>query len=495
MIKAAVFDDEYIVLHGLQTMIDWSQYGIELVGTAADGLSALSLWKTYRPDIVFTDIRMPGIDGLQLVEKILSESPETICIVFSGFNEYEYVKKAIKLGVADYLEKPITVSMMKDTIPKIIEKIEQKKELSMLKSKWENSQRELLEKATLDLLLLGNEAEAKWRECFGDDEDRVVGITVIALSEYRYFISNAPSYRIVYVRNGSEQLFVVFHFDVQSDVLWKQLCFWAEQVGITVGCGRTYSHITDAPKSYKEALQALKYGRFMEENGWIHFEDISGDSPFSTDLPKQEEAVMFYIRTGDKEGLLRQLDGYIKQLKSKGLHPNIVEREVLKFVYFAIEAAKETGANIDEIWGKDYLPHVEIRQMNTREEMFQWLHSQMEMIMDWVMAFRQKTKHSAVEKACIYIKDNYNRDLTLQEVAEHVGMNPAYFSLLFKEEMGHSYIKYLTEIRMEQAKELLREGYKVTDVSEMVGYHSYKHFSEVFKKYVGMKPGQYKEIF
>ncbi|UPG62663.1 response regulator [Metabacillus endolithicus] len=93
MLKAAVFDDEFIVTEGLKKMIDWSKYGIELVGTAANGTAALQLFQEQKPDVVFTDIRMPGIDGLQLVEKILSQAPETKCIVFSGFNEFEYVKR------------------------------------------------------------------------------------------------------------------------------------------------------------------------------------------------------------------------------------------------------------------------------------------------------------------------------------------------------------------------------------------------------------------
>jgi two-component system, response regulator YesN len=127
--------------------------------------------------------------------------------------------------------------------------------------------------------------------------------------------------------------------------------------------------------------------------------------------------------------------------------------------------------------------------------MYSWFRAQMEKILDWSLEVRQEVKHESVEKACKYLKENYFKDLTLQEVSEYVSLNPTYFSLLFKEEMGQSYIKYLTKLRIEQAKILLREGYKVGDVSEKVGYHSYRHFSELFKKYVGVKPGQYRESY
>lgn len=175
MLKAVIFDDEYIVLQGLQTMIDWKQYGIELAGTAANGTDALALFEATRPDIVFTDIRMPGMDGLEVIENILSMAPDTICIVFSGFNEFEYVKKALKLGVVDYLEKPITIPMIEEAIKRTIEKIEHRQNVSMIQSKWNDMRAELLEKATFDLLLLGKEAIPKWRESFGEEAERIKG--------------------------------------------------------------------------------------------------------------------------------------------------------------------------------------------------------------------------------------------------------------------------------------------------------------------------------
>lgn len=491
MLKAVIFDDEYIVLQGLQAMIDWSKYGIELVGTATDGNAAWSLFEAHRPDIVFTDIRMPGMDGLQVIEKILAAAPDTMCIVFSGFNEFEYVKRALKLGVADYLEKPITIPMIEDAITKTIERIEREKAVSTLQLKWEDSRQELLEKATLDLLLRGGEAEAKWRDSFGRKADEVTGVTVIALSRDDLALDDADSYQAIHVRNGLEHLIVVFHFQEDATDVWNQLLYWTEPAGV----GRTYEMVADAGKSYREALQALRYGQFMEEKGWTRFEDIGENPKIPASLSEQEEAVIFYMRTGDKAGLLGQLDLFIKQLESERLNPDIMEREILKLVYLAMEVAKETGEDVDKIRQADYLPHLEIRSIRTKEEMFAWLRAQMEMMMDWTLDVRANTKHEAVESACAYMKQHYNEDLTLQEVSEHVGMNATYFSLLFKEEMGQSYIKYLTQLRMERAKELLREGYKIADVSEKVGYHSYRHFSELFKKHVGMKPGQYKESF
>ncbi len=120
--------------------------------------------------------------------------------------------------------------------------------------------------------------------------------------------------------------------------------------------------------------------------------------------------------------------------------------------------------------------------MYSRSEMFQWLSNHMIATLHLTTETRHASKHSAVEKALHYMNEHYSRDLSLQEVAEQVSLNATYFSLLFKEEVGISYIKHLTKIRLEHAKALLSEGARVNEVSEKVGYHNYRHFTEMFKK-------------
>ncbi|MBT2759307.1 response regulator [Mesobacillus foraminis] len=491
MLKVAIFDDEFIVTEGLKKMVDWTKHGMELVGTAKDGNSALALFRSHRPDIIFTDIRMPGIDGLQVVGAVLSEAPETKCIVFSGFNEFEYVKKAIKLGVIDYLEKPITIQMIEDTLHKIILRYKAEKEVLDLRTRWNESRHELIEKTTLDLLLEKNGAESKWKECFGETEaNSVMGITVVAYSGDRYPIKENASYRMVPVWDGTTKILVFFHFEGKLELFSEQLVTWIETEKVTIGTGNTHQAIKDISKSYREAMHALRYGRFLESEGWTRFEEVGKNNKIPEDLSAQEEAVLYHMRIGNKDGLLKQLNLYTQWLDSQKLNPDMIESELLKLVYLGMEVVKETG---EEIKQTGYYPQKEIRQLHTKEELEMWLMNQMQMMIDLIISSKKSNKHKAVEKAKKFIEKNYHHDLTLQEVAEHVGMNPNYFSLLFKEEMGVTYIKYLTKYRMEQAKKMLTDGRKISEVSEKVGYLTYRHFSELFKKYTGMTPRQYKE--
>lgn len=491
MLKAVVFDDEYIVLQGLRMMIDWNKYGIELAGTASDGLEALRLFEEVKADIVLTDIRMPGLTGLQVIEEIMKEAPETACIVFSGFNEVAYLKKAIRLGVVDYLEKPITLPMIEEVLLKTTKKIKEQKRIEQLEAEWEGTQQERLEKATMDLLLGHEGAIEKWREAFGDDASRVQAVTVLTLSGDHTFLPDPDDYRIVAVRNGHERLGIVFHFTSHSEELIRRLLAFPNK--LVIGSGRTVTALAEAPQSYGDAQHALKYGLFMEETGWIRFEDIGENTRLPRYLSELEKSIIFKIRTVDEGGLLGELERFREELETQKLNPDVLESEVLKLIYLAQEVAKETGGDIHTIKEGGYFPQQEIRAIQTKEQLFDWLYVQMDLIMKWISRVRITEKQGAAERACAYMESRFNQDITLQEVADHVGMNSTYFSLLFKEKVGKSYIKYLTYIRIEKAKELLLAGGKVAEVSEQVGYHSYRHFSELFKKQTGVSPGQYKE--
>ncbi|MBD0383828.1 response regulator [Paenibacillus sp. WST5] len=483
MLKAVVFDDEYIVLQGLREMIDWAGFGIELVGTAGDGHAALDLFQSCRPDIIFTDIRMPGMDGLELIEEVMREAPDTYCVVFSGFNEFEYVKRAIQLGVADYLEKPVTIQSIETSIRKVLERIRQQKEVSEL----------VREKATLDLLLVGEEAEAKWRDSFGSDAERICGVTVLASAPEVEISPKDASYTSVFVRNGQERIIVIFHYGTPMPAFWERLDHLFEHAQTPIGYGKTYSRAADAAISYREALRALRSAHFLDARGVFRFEDLGDLAEAPEGMTEREEAIILSIRTGNKAALLEQIDRFIQWLQVEKLDLAVAEHEMLKLIYLAVEEERKVGGAGSSAKYDSYKPHIEFGEVAAKGNIAKWFRSQIVQIAEWGKAGNEVTKPNSVARARQFIEQNCTRDLSLLEVAEHVGMNPTYFSVLFKEEVGESYIKYVTRYRMELAKSLLGKGLKVNEVSEKVGYHTYRHFSEVFKKYTGATPGQYKD--
>jgi len=494
MLKAVLFDDEYIVLEALGALVDWSGLGIELAGTAADGLSALEVVREVRPDIVLTDIRMPGKDGLQLIEEIMEEAPDTSCIVFSGFNEFEYVKRAIRLGVTDYVEKPITELAIESALRKALGLIDRREETRRLESKWADSKRELLEKSVRELLMFGPEAEAKCRDGFGPEAGRVSGITVMAAAE-PFGLPEHPAYRFVRLRNEREMLAVVFHFLELPSSYWDDVADDLETAGIALGIGQTYPEWGESARSCAEARLALKTALLLQGAGAVRYGELKDRNASPDALSEREEAILLAMRAGNKTLLMEQVGGFLEWIRSARVDADLAEREMLKLIYLTMEAAREHGAN-PELRGSAkelYMPHVDIRTAAERGRLSDWFRDQIESIADGWMRVREQNKHAAVEKARLYIELNVTRDVSLQEAAEHVGLNPTYLSVLFKEVMGETYIKYLTRYRMELAKSLLRKGLKVSEVSEKVGYLTHRHFTEVFKKYAGRTPGQYRD--
>ncbi|MBB6634612.1 response regulator [Cohnella thailandensis] len=490
MLKAVVFDDEPIVLTGLMKKIDWGRFGIELAGTARDGLSALRLARRIQPHIVLTDIRMPGMNGLELIEKLSAELSNTMFIVFSGYNEFEYVRRAIGLGVVDYLEKPITMTKVEKAIARTLEIIGKEQAFSELKVKWEESREERLEMATLELLLIGEEATARWKETFGEGSSRLSAVTVFAFECAGPPLPEHPLYREIKVRNGNEYLSVVFHAEKRSPALEEQLNHWDNRV--LYGSGRTYASLGEAKRSYREAIRALRYGKFLEESGRVRIEDVEGkESKGYVDLQQHEEAIIVSLRTGDKEGLEWALNGFRAWTKERRLTPERVEEELLKLVFLCVDIARETGRDMTSL---GIVRHRELHELDALDRMFDWMRGKLEELVAWTTSARREMKHASLERILDYMEERYAQDLSLQELADLAELHPAYLSLLFKERLGVSYRKYLTGIRMEKAKALLREGERVHEVYGKVGYVNQRHFAETFKRAVGMTPGHYRDL-
>lgn len=485
--KALIVDDEFVVVEGMKKMIDWSKYGIEIIGKANDGITALDLFRTNRPQIIFTDIRMPGMDGLELIAKILEEAPETICIVFSGFREFEYARKALKLGVTDYLEKPITIPMIEETIERVMKHIEEQSELVKFKKDFQENQQMRLEKVSLDLLLQANVNIEMWKEAFGSNSDKVTGVIVFAHSGGDFTLESETSlFKAVPISDGCNQLFVIYILSDKLDQLFEKFPHLIDKESI-VAAGRVYESISDVYKSYEESLKALRYGTFFQSKGLIRFENISKNTELSDEILNQRESILYSMRLRDKVAVENALASYLLELEKETIHPDFLEGELLKLFYSCMDIVKENGNTLNDL---NYLPQLEIDGIHTKKELQEWLQAKIELMLDEGL----QKKHNAIEKACRYIKKHYNKDISLQEIADFVKLNPNYLSMLFKDVMGTTYIKYLTQIRIEMAKVMLKNGETVSEVSEKVGYSTYRHFSDIFKRNTGIPPGKYKEI-
>lgn len=339
MHRLVVIDDEYIVLAGISAIIERENLGCTITGTASDGIHALEVIREKRPDVVITDIRIPGIDGLSLIEECREFLPDTAYIVISGYTEFEYARRALSLGVKEYIDKPVTIEKLSAAIRKL-------------------------------------------------DRDPAEGKEPV-----------------------SEQL---------------------------------------------NAQMKLVVSAIMDEN----------PSAYTSAVKRLIE-------------LLRRVSS------SEEIFRNEIFKNLAAIMEIFNEQNKAAGKKVQ-------ISYSDMEQCATYDELYACAEKIAEIPSSCMQGEKTGSRHRIIKEILQYIEENFGRDFGLNELADITHMNPAYLSILFKEEVGQSFVKYLTSVRMKKAKELLDQGYKVREVSEMVGYNDYRYFCDIFKKLENMTPNEYK---
>lgn len=348
MYKLVVIDDEYIVVEGIKAIIQREQMNCEVVGFAYNGVDGLDVIREKQPDIVITDIRIPGLDGLSLVEAAKEFLPDTAFIVISGYTEFEYARRAIRLGVKSYIDKPITIEKVAEAIGAIDKEYKKNRE-----------QREKMAKEEV-------------------------------------------------YQQGLRQI----SDDMIAAILMEE------------------------PKEFQLQME--------------HFEDH---------LKK-------YIQE-------------VETFRSEAFRMVCVAEEVFS------DQKKKARQERQVSYGK-------FKELDTIEDVCSYMKELVKTMAEQMKVGKVGSNHRVVNQLLTYIEEHYNEDIGLNELADMVELNPAYLSILFKSEVGMSYVKYLTKIRINKAKEFLENGYRVGEVSEMVGYNNYRYFTDIFKKQMGQTPNEYK---
>lgn len=526
MIKLVVADDEERVCRLIVALGNWEKLGIQVVGTAENGIEALDIIRREKVDILITDIRMPGYNGLELIEKVKQIAPEIKIMIISGYATFEYAQTAIKNGVNDYLLKPINREALNESLEKMASEIESERRLH---SAFSNIQRERKEEADkirnmlIPDLLRNTEltvseeilrekyyfkaeqgcflALAAKRDIATEEEtsvsliwEKMTGILEHELSRYccdciftpageylygilNYAWKNQESVRKA-VRSSLNQMLA------RNDFLGKSQ--------LVIGLGSMVSEASKIPDTFTEARHAASE-RFLEGRGKVL--EIDGS-----------HQVLFEKKLTDK--FARGLGNALETLNAEEIENTVkyIQKE-------ALAASGVHGWEIEElVWqcGNIFIlrmdfPDKKEQQRSflegcgrcmTVEELFQYFCSFMLEKIEKIISMREEDTVRPVRLAKQYIRNHYQEQITLEGVSEHVGLTTAYFSVLFKKETEIGFAKYLMNERIEGAKNLLREtNMSVGDICRKVGYNDLKHFTRLFEKNVGVKPGVYRKLY
>ncbi len=544
MYKLLLVDDEEDVREGVIQEIDWNRYGFEVIGTAENGKEALELIDRCLPDVVVTDIQMPFLNGLQLAEEIRKGYPTTKIIILTGFDEFEYAQKAVKLDIDEYVLKPFSSQELIEALVKvksqIDEEIAQRENIQLLKEHYLQSLPVLREVFLTSLItrklpLVEIEEKAKnydirldgrsfvvsvismdRRFDHGGDAtlagpmtDRIDGpeareLPLLAVKHMAEEVADKHQAGIVFVHNDHVVLITVLKEQERDSALHKTLTVLEEvrhsvekymKLTVTSGVGTVIRDVTEMPYSYEGAILALDYRVVLGNNRVICIDDVENRFVETVRFDElKEHALIRCIKVGTLQEVKEIVEDLFKGIADS--HVSIKDYQIYLMEIFTaiLKVAKGANLDIDRVLGQNVHLFTELSKLHTIEDAKNRIISICTKIMNNIAIGRQSSYKQLVEKAIEYTKQHYHEsDISIQKVCSYLHISKGYFSSIFKKETKMTFVNYLMQIRMEAAKELLRTtDLKAFEIAERVGYSDPNYFSYCFRKMFGMSPKEYK---
>ena len=531
MRKVIIADDEMKVCQLIQKLADWDDLGLTVAGIANDGLSALELVEEHQPDILITDIRMPGVDGIELIRRAKELRPALQCIIISGYRHFDYAHNAIRYGVEDYLLKPVNQQEFVTTLRKMVEKKDleqnQKQETEQLRQQAHHLGERLKEDFVLRLLqeesLTPKEAQPlalPYSEGFGcaivkpdlagvPPGDRLHSLAMEkTLGALRQQLNSVFS--VLLSAGSPEGVLCVYHPGemVWEDVLSAFRSLMEEllplralfpSMEVTVGLSRANYPMAALPAAMQEARQAIAE-RLRRGTG-----QIIVYAPQASSQGEKESFLSADTRKGllaaleilNEENYGAQLQKVLDALKKADRLPMTDIRDILKELIY-LHFLGLAGRGQAEEATKSYLHDFE-EAWNASTSLMQAADNLKDMLCGHVTGIlkeRSETEMRPIRLAKRYMQENYNMPITLEDVAAVAGFHPTYFSTVFKKITGENFLEHLSGLRMKEARELLCDDHlRIEDIAEKVGYADAKYFVKLFKKSTGLTPQEYRKLY
>ena len=540
MLKVLIADDEKKVCQLIVNLIDWESLGFEIAGVVNDGISAYRFIQDNTVNLMITDIRMPGCDGMELIQKAKVLYPNMHIVIISGYSQFDYAQNAIRYGVEDYLLKPIRKKDLMATLKKILDRY--KEEIRDAR-KWEDVQKKLEEneekvkRSLLEDLLKRPEkfggfficekinAEYNYRFVEGYYQTLIVKIIPVKRKEdadtrrlllqkgaelLRESLQNVCNETVLNIIDG--EIYGLFNGTkeelkqthrrlkkVKLDLIRLQDVF--DEISVYLALGKCIESIQQVLVSFDDARAAMEDRFYFADDFLLKKEEREeGENRADADSAKNyidntfKKRFLNYIEIMDIDNIRKELELICEALQKSAAKDGTVVadvyREILTLFYFGVHSYNisipdqyaELKRNL-ELFGSidramDYLTEYIVNSL-----------------MHWI-AEKKYVEARPIRIAKRYISDNYYKPLTLEIVSKEIGFNATYFSSMFKKETDMNFSEYLKKIRIDNAKNLLLNTENtVEDISYAVGYSDIKYFSRLFKKLTGVTPTEFRKLY
>lgn len=535
-IKVFLVEDEMVIRRGIKNSIDWEKEGYIFCGEASDGELAYPMIIKEKPDILITDIRMPFMDGLELCKLVKKELPNIKILILSGYDEFDYAKEAIRLGVTEYLLKPISSGKLLEALNGVSESIRREKEDKDLVRKYMEEMRENTEhekQKFFEQMIAGNLSMADALETGKKYEMNLsAGMYNLLLFRFTLGEENRKSGELLgeaeyAIEKLTERLEYVFEFqrgvegwafllmadnEEQMSERVKELSKDLEEImknystiAYFGGIGQPVARLRELEESFREAERAL-WARFtMELNRIISVEDIRMAQNVDTlddieitsfgEIEKTRTMLEKFLNNGAEDEIDEFVDVYINELPEENLKSVLMRQYIIMDAYIVMMSFCE---KIEGIEGEMQAQSEELKNSMKTSQTLEEIKNYIRMLLKKIIGVRDtisgRRYSDIIEIAKDQIRKTYMSDeISLNTIAAEVGMSPSYFSSIFSKEMGKTFVEYLTEIRMDRAKELLMcSSMKTSEIGYEVGYKDPHYFSYIFKKTQNCTPKEFR---
>ncbi|PNT90775.1 response regulator transcription factor [Clostridium thermosuccinogenes] len=523
MYRIMIVDDEEIMRDGLKSLVNWESLGFQIAADFEDGQEALEYLKNNEVDVILTDIKMTFVSGLDLARYVNDQKLSTKVVLISGYKDFEYARQAVNYNVVQYLLKPISLKDVNRVFAEIRMKIDREKELQKRQEDYQKKFNELIsfmrDQFFTDLVLgaLKDRNEMNKRlemlDLNLDAENSPCCLWTATIDRYEEFINenwqygkdafcktitnifcsarSELKYQFINRREGKFKILIIgtpnisetdFIKKIESDIEYAKNN--AEKLlGIKLGSYHTdfyetlYDLAINRPKRIKDELESINY------------KDINED--IEEHLLDQQKLLMTHVLNGNRESVFSLMEQISKETEPLGIKQRV--KFLTDLFNILLNQLQINQIDISKLMKNSWTDFSDLNLSNP-EEFKKMLFMKLDNILQSIKGDEEQPDSIIISHIKEYIHENYNKDITLEQIADHVFLSPVYVSRLFKEKTGENFSDYLVKVRMEKALKLLEEPrYKVYEVGYEIGYMSTKYFYKLFKKYYGCTPTEYRK--
>lgn len=519
MYRVLIVDDEPLIRRGIRRSVDWNELGVEMVAEAANGVEALTQMAADAPDIVLLDISMPHMNGLEFASIVRKQRPDSRVVIITGYPDFEYVRSALRIGVDDYILKPVTKEDIESIVTAQVAALREgssdpgdlyvetravERELNaMLKREPCRavippflSRRGLRKGAEVSFALMKDYLTGC--SMWSSEGDELAEFAVLNVAAEELEKSGAG---IAFTTYLNEMALVLTCPEdevrqVLGDLRLKILDFL--QIPVDFGVSERAS-FGDLAELARQARSALEYSFVLHDADIIFYDKVARQQAhLSPAYPVQEEKdLLDHMLSETPAEIEPRVDRFFARLKEAVPGVRTARMYLLRLVLRLANTAASLASWTEDDTGIPFAwddVGAQVEQFATLDEAAAWLKQCYADAYEYVRSVHSRSRQLFVTIRT-YIEKNYaSPSLNLKKCSEDLFLSPSYVSLILKKESGHTFVDYLNEYRIGQAAQLLRAtDERVGDVAARVGFTHSTYFSSVFRKIMGMSPKQYRE--